>query len=74
MKINKIIQEELLKYAVPVYSIQHIKENPNSISLIFNDEMFLEVLLPRIRGETIKFASRLKKEIDKNEKTIIKRY
>ena len=74
MKINKIIQEELLKYAVPVYSIQHIKENPTSISLILDDEMFLEVLLPRIRGETIKFASHLKREIDKNEKTIIKRY
>ena len=64
--VNKIIQGELLKYAVPVYSIQHIKENPNSISLILDDEMFLEV------QETIKFASHLKKEIDKNEKQLLK--
>ena len=70
--VNKIIQEELLKYAVPVYSIQHIKENPDSISLILDDEMFLKVLLLRIRGETIKFASHLKKEIDKHEKQLLK--
>ena len=61
-----------MKYAVPVYSIQHIKENPDSISLILDDEMFLEVLLLRIRGETIKFASQLKKEIDENEKQLLK--
>ena len=42
--VNKIIQEELMKYAVPVYSIQHIKENPDRLSLILDDEMFLEVL------------------------------
>ena len=70
--VNKIIQEEVLKYAVPVYSIQHIKENPDSISLILDDELFLEVLLLRIRGETIKFASHLKKEVDKNEKQLLK--
>ena len=70
--VNKIIQEEVLKYAVPVYSIQHIKENPDSISLILDDELFLEVLLLRIWGETIKFASHLKKEVDKNEKQLLK--
>ena len=70
--VNKIIQEKRLKYTVLVYSIQHIKENPDSISLILDDEMFLEVLLLRIRGETIKFASHLKKEIHKNEKQLLK--
>ena len=70
--VNKIIQEELLKYAIPVYSLQYIEENPDSISLTLDDELFLEVLLLRIRGETIKFASHLKKENDKNEKQLLR--
>ena len=72
LNLVKIIHEEILKYAIPVYSLQHIKENRDSISLILDDEIFLEVLLLRIRGETIKFASHFKKEINKNEKQLLR--
>ena len=57
--INKIIIEEQLNYAVPVYSIDYIKkfESNENIKFVVDDDDFLELLYLRIRGESIKFAS-----------------
>ena len=57
--INKIIIEERLNYAVPVYSIDYIKnfESNENIKFVVDDDDFLELLYLRIRGESIKFAS-----------------
>ena len=72
--ITKIIIEEKLNYAVPVYSIDYIKnfESNENIKFVVDDDDFLELLYLRIRGESIKFASIKKKQIDIQEKTLKK--
>ena len=60
--INDAIQDEMLRYGVSVYTLEFLKNNgPNNIHLSIDDNLFLETLLIRLRGETIKFASLLKK-------------
>ena len=52
----------MLRYAVPAYTLEFLKNNgPNNIHLSIDDNLFLETLLIRFRGETIKFASLLKR-------------
>ena len=70
--INEIIEDEIIKYAVPVYQIEFLKNNFNNIMFTVDNETFLEVLILRIRGETIKFASCLKKQTDIKEKELPK--
>ena len=70
--INEIIEDELIKYAVPVYQIEFLKNNFNNIMFTVDNETFLEVLIIRIRGETIKFPSCLKKQTDIKEKELLK--
>ena len=66
--INSIIQEEKEKYAIPIYSLDYLIKVPNdSIQFTVDDGQFLELLLLRIRGETIKFASHKKKTDSKVE-------
>ena len=56
--INSIIQEEKQEYAIPVYSLDFLSKVSNdSVQLTLSDSQFLEMLLMRVRGETIKFAS-----------------
>ena len=57
-----------MKYALPVYNMAHITANNSNIDLTISYDLFLETLLMRIRGETIKFASHLKKKRDSQEK------
>ena len=60
--INKTIEEEKLKYIVPIY-------NPLNVNIISNKEiqftisvsLFLDTLLMTIRGKTMRFSSKLKK-------------
>ena len=59
--INKFITEEKFKYALPICSCEYINTNYD-IHLTIESELFLEVLVMRIRGETIKFGSYLKKQ------------
>ena len=68
--INKVIEDELVKYAVPVYSIDHIKTGKD-LNLIIDYDLFVEVLFLRIRGETIKFASHEKQKNNMAEKQLI---
>ena len=62
--INKTIQQEVLKYAIPVYDYDFLKnpENYGSITFTVDSDVLLEMIFLQIRGETIKFASFLKKE------------
>ena len=69
--INKIIKEEAIKYTVPVYDLMYLEKNYNDITFTIGCDVFLEMLLLRIRGETIKFATFAKKNISK-EKELIK--
>ena len=53
---NDIILDEKIKYATPVYSLEFIKASDN-IQFTIAVDMFLETLLLRVRGETVKFLS-----------------
>ena len=66
--VTKIIEEERVNYALPVYNIAHITANNSNIDLTISYDLILETLLMGIRGETIKFASHLKKKRDIQEK------
>ena len=68
--INNSIADEIVKYALPGYNPDYLKRNElESIQLTINENLFLETLLMRLRGETIKFASNLKRaQNDKEEK------
>ena len=69
--INRIILEEKLKYALPVYNPDHLSLIPdNEIEFTIDDGNFLEMLLLRARGETIKFASIHKKLEHEYEKKL----
>ena len=67
--VNKIIQEEKSKYALPVYSAEYVKNE--NIKFNIDDDDFLEMIFLGIRGETIKFASYLKKQSHMEEKSLI---
>ena len=70
--INKTIEEEKIKYALPVYNMDHITGSNESIEFSISCDLFLETLLMRIRGESIKFASQLKRNRDLQEKHLLK--
>ena len=52
--INQTIDTEIANYALPVYNINKLKDIEKDIELTIKDDLFLEVLLMKIRGETIK--------------------
>ena len=69
--INNVIEEEKLKYAVPVYDLSYLENNCAKFEMTIGHDLFLETLLLRIRGETIKFASVQKKNISQFEKQLL---
>ena len=59
--INRLIEHEKQIYSVPIYNYENLSHIPDSdIQFTINDSDFLEVLLLKIRGETIKFATKQK--------------
>ena len=52
-QINNLISSIVYEYALPVYDIDYIK---NYIIFTINDQLFLETLLVKIRGQTIAYA------------------
>ena len=69
--INKVIEEEKYKYAAPVYDLDYLKNDLANFEMIIEKDLFLEMLLLRIRGETIKFGSIQKKKLSNIEKQLI---
>ena len=70
--INAVIKEERANYAVPVYNREIIDAIPDAnLELIIPKKDFLELLLLRIRGETIRYASVLKRNTRKRELQLI---
>ena len=63
--INETIQQEVKKYAIPVYHYDFLNnpENYGSITFTVDSDVLSEMIFLQIWGETIKFASFLKKEI-----------
>ena len=70
--INKVIEDELIKYSIPVYSLDYIKNGTKDLTSTISYDLFLELLFLRIRGETIKFASYEKRKHNMTEQQLIK--
>ena len=69
--INQSIDEEVKKYAVPLSNRQILNETPVSdINLTITDDLFLEMILLRIRGETVKYSSKQRRLKNKQEKIL----
>ena len=69
--VNNIIDREKLRYALPVYNPDNITNlQDSSIEFTIPDSDFLEVLLLQIRGETIRYASSLKKKTIRKEENL----
>ena len=62
--VKEIIRDTVKQYAVSLPSnfITLSSSELSDIKLHFNEQLFLEVLMMEIRGKTIAFASRKKKE------------
>ena len=71
IKINNIIDQVKLSYTPPVYNSESLCQIPDSnLQFTITDSLFLETLLLKIRGETIKFASVLKRKNSESEKSL----
>ena len=70
--INELIENEKIQYALPIYNPSKIKEiDNNELQFTISDHLFLDTLLMQIRGETIKYASKIKKKNQKAELELI---
>ena len=66
--IRKSINDVKLLYAATPYNHENIRSIPNdSFHVLIDDQLFFEMILLEIRGETIKFSSRRKKESNEKE-------
>ena len=70
--INNVIQAEKLKYALPVYNLDYLTQSNNNIQFTIDDDTFLEALILQIRGETIKYSSKFKREQNLKENQLLK--
>lgn len=60
-----------MQYALPVYNLEHLSNiSDDEIQFTIDDNTFLECLLLKIRGESIKFASNLKKTVNLEEENL----
>ena len=70
--INKKILDVKKQYALPVYNIDEIDNIPNTeIQFNINDQLFLDVLLMELRGQSISYASFKNKQRNNLEKDLI---
>ena len=70
--INKVIKEEAIKYALPVYNLEYLDENYREVNFTIDNDIFLEVLLLRICGESVKFSTLIKRKNNSKEMELIK--
>ena len=72
--MNKKILVVKKQYALPVYNIDEIENIPNTeIQFNINDQLFLDVLLMELRGQSISYASFKNKQRNNLEKNLIKK-
>ena len=71
-QIRQFIKEEIARYAVPLYNLEKLDKIPtNQIQLTIEDDVFLETLILRIRGETLKYSSLKRKQKENSETELI---
>ena len=69
-KIHKI-DEVKERYILPVYNSENLHNVPEpELQFSINDQLFLDILLMEIRGQTISYSSYNKKQNDKKEKQL----
>lgn len=72
--MNKKITEVKIQYAIPVYNIDEIEKIPDEeLQFTINDQMFLDVLLMELRGQSISYASYKNKQKNNLEKELTNR-
>ena len=55
--VNKTIDSEITNYALSVYNISALRDIPDTdTEFIIRDDLFLEVLIMKIRGKSIKYS------------------
>ena len=70
--VNNIIDECILQYCLSPYNRENVLNIPfNDLQLAIDADLFLETILFLIRGETIKFSSRFKKENEQKETRLL---
>ena len=69
--VNRIIEDEKLKYVLAVYNIEYIRNMDKKLNFNIDPDEFLEMIYLTVTGETIKFASHLKNVNTKIEKKLI---
>ena len=70
--INKKISEIKAQYAIPIYNPDNLNDIPNqNIQFTINDQLFLEVLLMELRGQSISYSCYKKKQTDNRESELI---
>ena len=70
--INDAIMMVKKQYAVPVYDLENLASvSDTDINFLIMDDAFLEALLLKMRGDTIKYASKLKKERQAKEQYLM---
>ena len=62
--LQKLQLTKKLKYAIPVYSLKFIERTiiDENLKFIGDDNIYVERLYLRIRGESVKFGSGLRKK------------
>ena len=69
--IRKSINDVKLLYAATPYNHENISSIPHdSLHVLIDDQLFFEMILLEIRGESIKFSSRRKKELNEKENNL----
>ena len=51
--VNKVINEEIQKYAIPVYNLEFLQQNTSEIQFTIDYDTFIEMLFLRTHGESI---------------------
>ena len=71
--VKSWIRDTKTQYALPVYNLENINEVEDAnIQFTISDSLFLEMLLLTIRGNSIRFSSKLKKANNNREHELIK--
>ena len=70
--INRVIKAEAMMYALPVYNLSFLEDHYKEVQFTTDYDTFLEMLLLHVRGETVKFASFIKKKNESMEKALKK--
>ena len=60
--VKECIQRVKEQYMLPIYNLEYIIENEQTLEFQISDQLFLETLLMEIRGKTISYSSYKKKQ------------